>query len=1255
MSENDGNESQTSTTVPAAVCAEVSCDFPAQIRDGLLPVQYFRMTEVLVGSRNLHGAKKSFDKLRANKSSGEAQAYADLLIKTVMPKHDVPDDAWQLLKAAEDAEYGSNPKKALGLFKVLVSKYPNFELAYAGMACHYGYFYKDLTNAEQAFEKALSINPHNVEVLNMRVNYACNSQRYDKAYEYAQRILSADPAYSSQPVESVLRRQKSLDDAVRDQVRRLPPQIVPSPSPQSVRYVEVPKIPLEPKVLEVMNSYERKKFSPQIINQRGEIFCDLGPNVDAPGVFCNGLLLVRSDGRTQYWTKRGKQAFKRSFENGSDFAEGLAAVKDGQWGFIDKTGEFVISRGFEYALPFSEGLAAVVLNRNYGFVNKSGKVVIEPIYDKVKPFSDGRALVRIRDKIGFLDQSGHFVIAPEYDSGRSFSEGLAEVGFLDKANHQLRLCFIDKFGKIVIDTSKIALTATVDTKELDMFDLDDDKTVFGFERSTGIGTSKKIPRDFHCGLAGIKLGKYFGYIDQTGKVVIPPIFHWAGDFSENLATVRPGFGHEKALIDKTGKIVVAPKYQNIAPFHDGIAAVEYWENNSNACISGYINAKGEQVLPLQYYKAGNFVEGAAKVQSSPLSLTLTKAVPGPSIDKGPARSPDFKKIFNGSDTDDMLRRILAAWPTDTVCSVDRFVEFSFKLDHAGNAYDITFRDGCASAQTMMATVHSVVFGMPFAKTKNSSYLVRVESNGSGKPKISLNAVKLADEVAEDKILAGMPVSVGSHTPNLLRQEMYRRLGFLCANAALHPDSPSVRAALVKSLKEFGLNPNLAHDWLCIARGTPPSLILRRNPDRDDERSCNIVVAAVFQAWSLEKKPQILSELVDAYRYKIALDVMRARGDQSLYLGISAELMDKYSEAIAYYEQSESTSPFAKNLLKRFSRSASGTDVSSRVEVLTERDWKIALKWLPIDSELLVAILRPLPTIAIEQNRQAESMAEFMQDFVGARQLPGRDVRFAVHGGRNFHSPKEIGTGTQAGADILVFAQPPSVRDENLTHVFYKDAAQTYTHERLEGFSVVVHEIKPQNSLPIVKFRARPFANVEVRASDRHYLRQILSRIKSSPTDRAFPENLIEWKTIDLKADCVALRQFDGAYAPFDQSAPMTAFVRDESDQSYGRIVDRSRTGFTFSGKVDGTFSLKIIGTNPKSVRTEADGWLQYYKQHISDFGAGSKSVEAMSMLPLRVSYSAGGNVATVSGKTNKVTGQFYVLPLLHDLGTLVAM
>ena len=72
-------------------------------------------------------------------------------------------------------------------------------------------------------------------------------------------------------------------------------------------------------------------------------------------------------------------------------------------------------------------------------------------------------------------------------------------------------------------------------------------------------------------MARVKKGSFFGFIDCTGKVVIPMSFINLSRFSDGLAVAAEpeGLGY----IDKTGVMVILPRFEEAKEFKNGLAAV----------------------------------------------------------------------------------------------------------------------------------------------------------------------------------------------------------------------------------------------------------------------------------------------------------------------------------------------------------------------------------------------------------------------------------------------------------------------------------------------------------------------------------------------------------------------------------------------------------------------------------------------------------------------------------------------------------
>ena len=125
----------------------------------------------------------------------------------------------------------------------------------------------------------------------------------------------------------------------------------------------------------------------------------------------------------------------------------------------------------------------------------------------------------------------------------------------------------------------------------------------------------------------------WGYADARGRLVIAPQFDAAGEFGNSLARVgmvdeeRPEVNGAPNLkwgyLDETGKVIVPLLYASLRPFVGELAAAAIRLDGVNPSTLrtreddslrwGYVNRKGEVQIPLQYLGAGDFSDGLAAV------------------------------------------------------------------------------------------------------------------------------------------------------------------------------------------------------------------------------------------------------------------------------------------------------------------------------------------------------------------------------------------------------------------------------------------------------------------------------------------------------------------------------------------------------------------------------------------------------------------------------------------------------------------
>ena len=309
------------------------------------------------------------------------------------------------------------------------------------------------------------------------------------------------------------------------------------------------------------------------------------------------LYPIRLNGKAGYVDREGRLIIKPRFMRAWEFSGDLAPVQlsnKPEFGYVNKQGDFAIGPWHGTASVFSEGLGRISRStEGQGFIDRTGKTIIQPKFAFAGSFSDGLAQVILEDcvpkvdcgLIGFIDKSGNLVVRPQFRAANDFHEGRAAV-----KRGSDEWTFIDKTGAEI-------------TKQRFKADLKH---------------SLVVTTDFSEGLAGVKVGGKWGFIDTKGEMVISPQFDEAGKFSEGLAAVfsqcRWGY------IDKTGAFVIKPQFKFALEFSEGLAVVDPHPANEGPCPPGkshgklgYINRSGKLVIEPQFDLAFQFIKGVARV------------------------------------------------------------------------------------------------------------------------------------------------------------------------------------------------------------------------------------------------------------------------------------------------------------------------------------------------------------------------------------------------------------------------------------------------------------------------------------------------------------------------------------------------------------------------------------------------------------------------------------------------------------------
>jgi len=285
------------------------------------------------------------------------------------------------------------------------------------------------------------------------------------------------------------------------------------------------------------------------------------------------------------------------------------------YAFINTKGEIVIDAKYKWATDFENGLAeikkyVVVGNKayyNYGFIDVTGKEVIPAIYEKVYDFSHSDVTwVKKRggSKFILIDKNGKRVGHHSFDkAGGYWHDGLCQVKVEDKTRPTYREGeymhkegFVNTKGEVIIDPEEGYLGAPAYSDGLVC--LTKESTGYGFLDKTGkvvIPLTHKQAgfTNFIGGLARMVKNGKTGLINKKGEWVVAPYYKTVSGLGDSLLTVAFGSSYNNfGYCDFNNKVVIKGQYDRAAPFEGGFAEVGI--DNKH----GIINKKGETVVPL---------------------------------------------------------------------------------------------------------------------------------------------------------------------------------------------------------------------------------------------------------------------------------------------------------------------------------------------------------------------------------------------------------------------------------------------------------------------------------------------------------------------------------------------------------------------------------------------------------------------------------------------------------------------------------
>lgn len=182
-----------------------------------------------------------------------------------------------------------------------------------------------------------------------------------------------------------------------------------------------------------------------------------------------------------------------------------------------------------------------------------------------------------KNEVVFIDKTGKVILDDGYYKATGFKNGLAEFQYSGSSGWNI----IDKTGKAILKNSHTGISSIEGRGPI--------AVIKAYDKGWGDLERKYV---------------YYDYAVNTGK-----FYKSGGYFEENRICVCD-FNNNCGFLDETGKEIIPLIYQGVFDFSNGLAGVKKdgkW---------GYIDANGKTVIDFKYDHAESFKNGKAIVQSN---------------------------------------------------------------------------------------------------------------------------------------------------------------------------------------------------------------------------------------------------------------------------------------------------------------------------------------------------------------------------------------------------------------------------------------------------------------------------------------------------------------------------------------------------------------------------------------------------------------------------------------------------------------
>ncbi|GLX67992.1 WG repeat-containing protein [Paenibacillus glycanilyticus] len=250
------------------------------------------------------------------------------------------------------------------------------------------------------------------------------------------------------------------------------------------------------------------------------------------------------------------------------------------------------------AISLYPGAEKMIGGTKYGYINGIGTMVIPPRYDYAQDFqTNGLAIVSNGDGNGLINTMGNYFVRPIYNFISPFSEGRAVV-IDEKGKYRL----MNDSGDLVTSKGYSYMADILDGRAMVNNQQADGKTVYGYIDRSGkevIPLRYEDASDFANRHATVKIkDNEFALIRHDGSKEAEYHFPFVGVLGDGLLPFQQDAGGKYGYINEKGTVKIEPKYSTAFPFQNGRAIV----NNAADFGSEYglIDTKGNVVIQTIY-------------------------------------------------------------------------------------------------------------------------------------------------------------------------------------------------------------------------------------------------------------------------------------------------------------------------------------------------------------------------------------------------------------------------------------------------------------------------------------------------------------------------------------------------------------------------------------------------------------------------------------------------------------------------------